>query len=84
MRSIVDEIEDRAARVVQRAAVYVALQRLEDKGLVSTRLGKPLPERGGKARRLVRVEAPGLRELRAHHRMSRRMTAGLESLLESS
>jgi DNA-binding PadR family transcriptional regulator len=66
--SIVDEIERRTGRSVQRASVYVTLQRLEEKGLVSTMLGDPLPERGGRARRMVRVEPRGVdaaREARA-------------------
>lgn len=58
--SIVDEVRERTGRDLHRAAVYVTLQRLEKKGLISTRLGDPLAERGGKARRLVHVEAQGL------------------------
>ncbi|MEM1245477.1 MAG: helix-turn-helix transcriptional regulator [Acidobacteriota bacterium] len=80
--SIVDEIHDTASRVVQRAAVYVALRRLEDKGMVTTRLGDPAPERGGKARRLVKVEPAGLKALRSSYGSMRRMAAGLETLLE--
>jgi DNA-binding PadR family transcriptional regulator len=66
--SIVDDILARTGRSVQRASVYVTLQRLEEKGLVSSRLGDPLPERGGRPRRLVRVKAAGrdaVREARA-------------------
>jgi DNA-binding PadR family transcriptional regulator len=66
--SIVDDILARTGRSVQRASVYVTLQRLEEKGLVSSRLGDPLPERGGRPRRLVRVSAAGrdaVREARA-------------------
>ena len=79
--SIVDEIGERGERFVERAAVYVALQRLEQKGLVTTRLGEPLQKRGGKARRYVRLEEKGLRELRARHRLLTRMTSGLEAVL---
>src|SRR5437763_13775442 len=45
-------------------AVYVTLDRLEDKGLVASRLSDPTPERGGRARRYYRLEAPGERVLR--------------------
>ncbi len=62
--SIVDEIGERTGRRVRRAAVYTALQRLESKGLVATWLGEPRPERGGKARRNVRVEADGAEAIR--------------------
>lgn len=57
--AIVDEIRERTGREMHRAAVYVTLQRLEDKGLITTRLGESLPERGGKGRRLVTVQPTG-------------------------
>lgn len=60
---IVDEIERRTGRSVSRAAVYVTLRRLEKRGLVSSWMSEPTGERGGKARRCVRVEPEGLRLL---------------------
>ena len=78
--SIVDEIEARTARVVQRAAVYVALRRLEQKGLVHTRMGDPLPERGGKARRLVTVDPSGLEAAREAKRAFSSLWGGLATL----
>ena len=80
---IVDEIRERAGRKVRRAAVYIALQRLEQKGWVSTRLGEARPERGGKARRLVRLEAEGLAALQDSHRALSGMWRGLEADLET-
>ena len=62
--AIVDDIGERTGRRVRRAAVYTALQRLETKGLVSTWLGEARPERGGKARRNVRVEPAGVEAIR--------------------
>ena len=44
---IVEEIERRTGRAVARAAVYVTLRRLEEKGFVSSWIGDPTPERGG-------------------------------------
>lgn len=63
--SIAEEIRERTGRMVRRANVFTALQRLEDKGLVSTRLGEPHPERGGRPPRLVTVEAAGVAAARA-------------------
>ena len=63
--SIADDIRDRTGRPVRRANVFTALQRLEDKGLVATRLGEPRPERGGRPPRLVRVTPGGLAAVRA-------------------
>jgi len=80
--SIVDEIHERTGRDLHRAAVYVTLQRLEKKGLVSTRLGASLPERGGKARRLVHVEAAGRDAVRDSRTALQRMWGGLGPQLE--
>lgn len=78
--SIVDEIEERAGRSARRAAVYVALQRLERKGLVTSALGAPLPERGGKARRYVRVEPAGVAAVREMRRSLEGMWADLDAV----
>ena len=52
---IVEEIERRTGRSVARAAVYITLRRLEEKGFVSSWMSDPTPERGGKARRYVKL-----------------------------
>ncbi len=44
---------------VSLGAVYVTLDRLEDKGLVTSWLSDPTPERGGRAKRCYRLEALG-------------------------
>lgn len=46
-------------RNVSLGAVYVTLDRLEDKGMVSSRLSDPTPERGGRAKRCYQLEALG-------------------------
>jgi PadR family transcriptional regulator, regulatory protein PadR len=48
---------------VSLGAIYVTLDRLEDKGLVSSRLSDPTPERGGRAKRRYQLEALGERAL---------------------
>ena len=75
---IVEEIERRTGRSVARAAVYVALRRLEDKGFVSSWMSDPTPERGGKGRRYVRLEAEGARALRESRNVAERMWHGLD------
>ena len=80
--SMVKEIHERAGRVVQRAAVYVTLQRLEDKGLVASWLGNPSAERGGKARRHVRVTRDGKAAVREARAALQSMWAGLGRELE--
>ena len=63
--TIADDIRQRTGRSVRRANVYTTLQRLEAKSLVSSRLGDPRPERGGRPPRLFRVEPKGFHALRA-------------------
>jgi PadR family transcriptional regulator PadR len=75
---IVEEIERRAARQVARAAVYVTLRRLEEKGYVSSWIGDPTPERGGKGRRYVKIESAGRRALRESRQLTERMWRGLD------
>lgn len=63
--TIADDIGTRTGRSVRRANVFTALQRLEDKGLISSRLGEPHPDRGGRPPRLVTIEPTGMAALRA-------------------
>src|SRR3984885_12049677 len=52
-----------APKSISLGAVYVTLDRLEDKGLISSRLSDPTPERGGRAKRCYQLEALGERAL---------------------
>jgi PadR family transcriptional regulator PadR len=78
---IVDEIERRTARSVSRVAVYIALRRLEHKGLVRTWMGDPIAERGGKSRRCVKVTRTGLQAVRDSRRAMDQMWRGLDPKL---
>jgi PadR family transcriptional regulator PadR len=61
---IAREIEKTAGRTVLLGAAYAALARLEQMGLVSTIVGDPTPERGGRAKKFFRVTPRGLRAVR--------------------
>jgi DNA-binding PadR family transcriptional regulator len=63
--SIAEDIARRTGRTVRRANVYTTLQRLEEKGLVSTHIGESGPDRSGRPRRLVMVKPKGMAALRA-------------------
>lgn len=79
--SIADVIEDKTGRRVRRANVHTTLQRLEEKGLVSTRLGDARPERGGKPRRLVQVQPEGVAAVRVTTDAIRALAAGLDEAI---
>lgn len=55
-------------RDVALGSIYAALERLEGKGLVTSSLGEPTPERGGRARRFFRVTKEGFRQVQATRR----------------
>src|SRR5207237_7997442 len=61
---ISEELERRTGRDVAFGSVYAALERLEDKGFVTSELGEATPERGGRAKRYYRVTGRGLTEVR--------------------
>ena len=69
------EIEERTGRNISIGAVYATLERLEAKGYVSSSTGDPTPERGGRAKRLFRVEAAGKRALQISEQTLHSMTA---------
>jgi DNA-binding PadR family transcriptional regulator len=54
-------IEGSSGRPVSLGSVYVTLDRLARKGLVSSRLGEPTAERGGRAKTYFRITTRGLR-----------------------
>jgi PadR family transcriptional regulator PadR len=62
-RAILREIETRLEREVAAGAVHATLERLEKKGLVSSRLGSGTPIRAGRPRRYYRLESPGVSAL---------------------
>jgi len=53
-----------ARREVSLGSIYAALDRLEEKGFVSSVLGDPTPERGGRAKRYFNVTSAGVRALK--------------------
>jgi PadR family transcriptional regulator PadR len=69
------EIEERTGRNISIGAVYATLERLEAKGYVSSSTGDPTPERGGRAKRVFRVEAAGNRALKVSEQTLHNMTA---------
>lgn len=74
------EIEQRSGREAALGSVYAALERLEERGLVSSRLGDPTAERGGRAKRYFHVTAQGLRDIRDTQRALVNLWKGLPEL----
>ena len=79
---ILEQIEAQTGRKIARGALYTALERLEAKGCLRSRVGDPLPERGGRARRYFTVTPAAIRALRETRRSLMRLWRGLDSVLE--
>ncbi|HXN24407.1 MAG TPA: PadR family transcriptional regulator [Candidatus Dormibacteraeota bacterium] len=74
------EIEQQSGREVALGSVYATLERLQEKGLVSSNLGEPTAERGGRAKRYFRVTTKGLREARETRQALMKLWRGLREL----
>ena len=74
------ELEAQRGRDVSVGSVYAALERMEGKGLVSSSLGDPTPERGGKAKRFFRITKEGLRQVHETRRVLTRLWRSLPEL----
>jgi PadR family transcriptional regulator, regulatory protein PadR len=71
------EIEERAGREVSPGAVYTVLDRLERSALVSSYVGAPTSERGGRRRKHYRLRPEGARLLAEARARMQRMEEGL-------
>jgi DNA-binding PadR family transcriptional regulator len=71
------EIEERTGREVSVGAIYATLGRLENKGYVSSRLGDPTPERGGRSKRFFLVTSKGVAAVSRTQRAIQKMNKGL-------
>jgi PadR family transcriptional regulator PadR len=74
------EIEEKSGREVALGSVYAALERLEGKGFVSSSLGEPTPERGGRAKTYFRVTPRGFQQARETQRALKNLWQGLPQL----
>lgn len=79
--AIRQEIETRAQRSVPRGSIYVTLDRLEEKGLLTSREGSATAARGNRPKRLFSVTPAGVRAVKLAVGALTRMQRGLEALL---
>jgi len=71
------EIADRTGRDVTIGAVYATLDRLAEKGLVTSTLSDPTPERGGRAKRSFHLTGAGIQALNQVRADLAKMVQGL-------
>jgi DNA-binding PadR family transcriptional regulator len=73
------ELAKQRGKEVAVGSVYAALDRLENKGLISSILGESTPERGGRAKRYFRMTEQGLRSVHATRKVLSRLWQSLPS-----
>jgi PadR family transcriptional regulator, regulatory protein PadR len=77
---ITREIEETTDSEVVVGSVYAALTRLQERGLIESRLGEATAERGGRAKRYFRATSQGLREVRQTRRSLMKLWKGLSEV----
>jgi DNA-binding PadR family transcriptional regulator len=71
------QIEECTKRTCSVGAMYTTLDRLEEKGLIETWMGNATPQRGGRAKRMVRITASGVRAATDFYQAVRRSSSGV-------
>ena len=81
--TIRQEIETRTSRDDLLRRLYTALDRLEARGFVQSRLGEPTAARGGKRKRLYTIEPAGARALTRSYDALQKMAHGMSARLQA-
>ena len=77
-RAVLKGVQSRLERDVAAGAIHATLERLEHKGLLSSRLGPGTPVRAGRPRRYYRVQPAGMRALDDARRTVNNIWRGLQ------
>ena len=77
---IARELEETGKRTVLLGAIYAALDRLEDNGLVGSTYGDPTPARGGRAKRFFKVTPTGVKAVKETQRVFTALWSGIPAL----
>lgn len=75
--TIREELESETSRRLTLGTIYKTLGRLEDKGLLTSRVSEPTAERGGRRKKLYEVTPTGMAAVRDSLADLRRLAAGL-------
>lgn len=82
--AIRSEMEESSGRRCSLGALYTTLDRLEAKGLIKTWMGGATPQRGGRAKRMVRVTGKGIKAASAFYGTVKRASRGVSWATGSS
>jgi len=80
--SVMAELQRRVQRSVSRGALFVTLDRLEEKGMLRSRMDDPTPRRGGRPKRYLEVTPAGVAALQKSRTAWTSLWDGLDSVFE--
>ena len=80
--NVLAELEQKVQRTVSRGALFVTLDRLEEKGMLRSRMGDPTPRRGGRPKRYLEVTPAGVAALQKSRTAWTSLWDGLDSVFE--
>ena len=75
--AIREEMASATGRRCSIGALYTTIERLETKGLLKTWMGEASAERGGRAKRMVRVTSQGALAAKEFYEAIRRVSKGV-------
>ena len=79
---LVLEMEEKSGQEVAQSAVFIVLRRLEEKGLVSSRMEGSSGSSTGRERRYFKLEPEGRRRLEEARRLAERLWEGIDTVRE--
>ena len=74
------EIEEHSGHEVAFGSVYAALDRLQNRGFVTSTVGEPTAERGGRARKYFRMTGKGMKVVQETQQTLMRLWKGMPKL----
>jgi PadR family transcriptional regulator, regulatory protein PadR len=77
---ISDTIAEASGREIAAGSIYITLERLQAKGLVTSRLGESTRERGGRAKTYYQITGNGVRAVRHAQRTLTKLWSGVPRL----
>jgi PadR family transcriptional regulator PadR len=75
--AIREEIAATTGRSCSIGALYTTVDRLQTKGLLKTRMGEATPQRGGRAKRMIRVTPKGVEAAKDFYDAVTRVSRGV-------
>lgn len=71
--NILEALESQTGRTIDFSTLHTTMKRMQDKGLLTSRMGGATAERGGRRKRFFTITSAGARALRDNQEMRSRL-----------